>query len=130
MENKDMYENMSDDVINDIISRVCVQLEPELTQQLMMVFGYANYKYEKLKHIKYLIISTYDSCYDWEVKINDKSICRYDYEMEIEKTELDDICIKLMYDMLDETEIPLENYDFVVLCTDGSVQILKDVVNR
>lgn len=80
--------------------------------------------------MKYLIISTYDSCYWWEVRTNDCSLNREEYKDEVRIEGLEIVCNRLENDMLEECDIPFEDYDFVVLCVDGSVQILKDMVNK
>ena len=80
--------------------------------------------------MKYLIISTYDSCDDWEIKTNNASLTKEEFEDDYYIEGLEIVCNRLRYDMLEECDIPLENYDFVVLCVNGSVQVLKDTVNR
>ena len=75
--------------------------------------------------MKYLIISTYDSCYDWEIKTNEASLTRQEFEDDYYIEGLDIVC-RLRYDMLEDCDIPVENYDFVVICVNGSVKVLKD----
>ena len=82
--------------------------------------------------MKYLIISTYDSGYWWEIKTNDCSLDRNEYEDNKYIEGLEILCNRLDEDLLDmvSDEIPFDDFDFVVLSVDGSIEVLKDTTNK
>ena len=80
--------------------------------------------------MKYLIISTYDSCYDWEIKDNTDSISDYEYDRGTRIEKFNYLCEMLICDSLYNSDIDTSEYDFVCICVNGSIEVLKDTVNR
>lgn len=75
--------------------------------------------------MKYLIISTYDSCYDWSVKTNDAICSRYDYVRGHRIKGLEKLLEEIDNDNLSCDYINKLDYDLIVICQDGNIELYE-----
>ena len=75
--------------------------------------------------MKYLIISTYDSSYDWSVKTNDRICTRHDYIRGSTIKGLETLLEEIDIDSINYDTIKELDYDFIVICQDGDIMLFE-----
>ncbi len=76
--------------------------------------------------MNYLIISIYDSGYVWSVKTNNNFCNRQQYIKGDSIKGLENLLDKIDSLDIDYSYIRCLDYDFIVICEDGCIEILKD----
>ncbi len=76
--------------------------------------------------MKYLIISMYDSSYCWSVATKDEKCDREDYVRGYRIKGLEQLLEQIDSDFINYHDIAMLDYDFIVLCQDGDIEILKE----
>jgi len=75
--------------------------------------------------MKYLIISTYDSSYDWYVKTNDGICTQYDYVRGNRIKGLEKLLEEIDSDNINYDTIKELDYDFIVIYQDVDIMLFE-----